>query len=156
MRRCNFPAIDAAKERFPGLVTEPVIPVNVRIADAPIDGKPVREHAPSSSGAQAYIALAKELYLNGQSETRKKLAGWDSQLAPATEVEEVAEESKPKYKRKTYLVNEELIERHKRKAKELGLEINELLRYIMEKGLERLDSGEWTLDLRPRSYTINR
>jgi len=57
--------IEAAKERFSTLITKIIIPINVRVADAPIEGKPVRETAPSSTGAQAYAALAKELYLNG-------------------------------------------------------------------------------------------
>ncbi|HRW04466.1 MAG TPA: hypothetical protein P5121_05205 [Caldilineaceae bacterium] len=85
--------------------------------------------------------------------TKDKLAGWDAQLDTTANAPEVKDQ---KWKRKTYLLNEELIERHKKKADELGIQINELLRYIMEEGLNRLDSGEWKLDLEPTSYTIKR
>ena len=56
---------EAARERFDSLVTQTVIPVNIRIADAPLHGIPVGEHAPRSKGAQAYRALAKEVLNRG-------------------------------------------------------------------------------------------
>jgi chromosome partitioning protein len=59
------PVVTAARQRFGELVTQTVIPVNVRIADAPMHGIPVYEHDPKSSGAQAYQQLAKELIDRG-------------------------------------------------------------------------------------------
>jgi chromosome partitioning protein len=49
---------------FPGQVFKSVIPRSIRLAEAPSYGLPISAYAPSSVGAQAYEALAKEL-LNG-------------------------------------------------------------------------------------------
>src|SRR6476659_2600870 len=49
------------REHFPEMVFETVIPRSVRVAEAPSYGLPVTEHAPSSRGADAYQALAREL-----------------------------------------------------------------------------------------------
>ena len=49
------------RQHFPEMVFETVIPRSVRVAEAPSYGLPVTEHAPSSRGAVAYRALAKEL-----------------------------------------------------------------------------------------------
>lgn len=59
------PVIEAARSQYGDLVSRTVIPVNVRIADAPIHGLPVREHDPASTGAIAYQQLAEELFSNG-------------------------------------------------------------------------------------------
>ena len=53
------------REHFPGMVFETVIPRSVRVAESPSYGLPVTEHAPSSRGAVAYKALAKELAARG-------------------------------------------------------------------------------------------
>jgi chromosome partitioning protein len=60
------PVVQAARDQYTKLVTRSIIPVNVRVADSPIHGLPVREHDPHSSGATAYAELAKELFTNGQ------------------------------------------------------------------------------------------
>ena len=52
---------DAARKRFPNLVLDTVIPINVRIAEATLDGISVGEYEPGSSGARAYQVLAKEV-----------------------------------------------------------------------------------------------
>ena len=57
--------VDAARERFGDLVTQAMIPINVRIADAPMYGLPVAKHAPRSKGAFAYQELAKEIHSDG-------------------------------------------------------------------------------------------
>ncbi len=49
------------RERYGALVFETSIPVNVKLAEAPSHGRPISSYAPSSSGAQAYAALAQEL-----------------------------------------------------------------------------------------------
>ena len=56
---------DAARQRFPDLVFSTVVPINVRIAEATLDGVSVSEYEPSSSGARAYKALATEVIANG-------------------------------------------------------------------------------------------
>ena len=57
--------VDAARRQYGDLVSQTIIPANVRIADAPIHGIPVWEHDPKSAGAEAYAALAKELLNHG-------------------------------------------------------------------------------------------
>jgi chromosome partitioning protein len=48
-------------KHFPNQVFKSIIPRNVRLAEAPSYGLPISEYAPSSVGALAYEALAKEL-----------------------------------------------------------------------------------------------
>ena len=57
---------DAARQRFPDLVFDTVVPINVRIAEATLDGISVGEYEPASSGAKAYKALAAEVISNGE------------------------------------------------------------------------------------------
>jgi chromosome partitioning protein len=59
------PVVEAARVKYGALVSQTIIPVNIRIADAPIHGLPVREHDPASTGAVAYRKLAEELFING-------------------------------------------------------------------------------------------
>ena len=53
------------REQFSEMVFETVIPRSVRVAESPSYGLPVTDHAPSSRGAVAYRALAKELAARG-------------------------------------------------------------------------------------------
>lgn len=46
---------------FPSQVFRTIIPRNVRLGEAPSYGEPIVDYAPSSTGAQAYQALAGEL-----------------------------------------------------------------------------------------------
>jgi chromosome partitioning protein len=50
-----------AREYFGNQVFETVIPRNVRLAEAPSFGKPIILYDVASVGAQAYVAVAKEL-----------------------------------------------------------------------------------------------
>ena len=55
---------DVVKEvnnHFPGQVFKSVVPRSIRLAEAPSYGLPISAYAPSSVGAEAYSALAKEL-----------------------------------------------------------------------------------------------
>ena len=52
---------DELKRHYGDKVFDTVIPRNVRIAEAPSFGKPVLLHDPSSKGAQAHLAFAREL-----------------------------------------------------------------------------------------------
>lgn len=53
---------NAVRERFGALVAQSVIPLNVTVAEATLDGVAVAHYAPGSAGALAYQALAEELY----------------------------------------------------------------------------------------------
>lgn len=56
---------DAARQRFGELVFKTVIPINVRVAEATLDGISVGEYEALSAGAVAYEALAKEVMDRG-------------------------------------------------------------------------------------------
>jgi chromosome partitioning protein len=49
------------RKHFPSLVFDTVIPRNVRLSEAPSYGLPITQYDPRSSGAESYVALAKEL-----------------------------------------------------------------------------------------------
>ncbi len=51
-----------ARGRFGELIPQTVIPVNISIAEATLDGEPVAVYARRSTGAAAYKELAKELF----------------------------------------------------------------------------------------------
>ncbi|MCA9965389.1 MAG: ParA family protein [Anaerolineales bacterium] len=53
---------NAARERFGDLVPQTVIPTNIAVVEASLDGQPVGVYAPQSTGAKAYRSLAAELY----------------------------------------------------------------------------------------------
>ncbi len=46
---------------FPGQVFKAIVPRSVRLAEAPSYGLPILSYAPSSNGALAYEALAREI-----------------------------------------------------------------------------------------------
>lgn len=58
--------VTEVRKHFPGRVFKSVIPRSVRLAEAPSHGVPISAFAASSTGAQAYRALAEEL-LKGDS-----------------------------------------------------------------------------------------
>lgn len=49
------------RERYGSLVFQTVIPMNIKLAEAPTAGVPIHRYAPGSAGAQAYSTLAEEL-----------------------------------------------------------------------------------------------
>jgi chromosome partitioning protein len=53
--------VDDVREHFGGHVFRSVIPRNVRLAEAPSFGKPIFLYDIRSRGADAYLALAKEI-----------------------------------------------------------------------------------------------
>ena len=57
--------LDAVRKQYGSLVTDTIIPTNIRIADAPISGLAVKEHDPRSTGAEAYATLTQELIARG-------------------------------------------------------------------------------------------
>jgi chromosome partitioning protein len=53
--------VDEVRKHFPGQVFSAIVPRSIRLAEAPSYGLPIAVYAPSSTGAQAYQALAQEL-----------------------------------------------------------------------------------------------
>jgi len=53
--------VDEVKNHFPGQVFESVVPRSIRLAESPSYGLPISAYSPTSVGAKAYEALAKEL-----------------------------------------------------------------------------------------------
>ncbi len=53
--------VTEVNRHFPGQVFKSVVPRSIRLAESPSYGLPISVYAPSSTGAQAYEALAKEL-----------------------------------------------------------------------------------------------
>jgi chromosome partitioning protein len=53
--------VQEVKRFFPNQVFTTIIPRNVRLAEAPSYGIPISEYDPGSAGAEAYLALAKEI-----------------------------------------------------------------------------------------------
>ncbi len=53
--------VSEVNKHFPDQVFKSIIPRSIRLAEAPSYGLPISEYAPSSVGALAYEALAKEL-----------------------------------------------------------------------------------------------
>lgn len=51
----------AAREQYGDLVFRTVIPVNVKLVEAPASGQPIQHYAPGSSSAHAYEQLAQEV-----------------------------------------------------------------------------------------------
>lgn len=53
--------VNEIRKHFPTQVFRAIVPRSIRLAEAPSYGLPISAYAPSSTGAQAYAALAKEL-----------------------------------------------------------------------------------------------
>jgi len=52
------------KEHFPDKTYQTVIPRSVRLSEAPSFGEPIIKYDITSSGAEAYFALAREVIKN--------------------------------------------------------------------------------------------
>ncbi len=52
---------EEVRRHFGGQVFETVVPRNVRLAEAPSHGQPILQYDIKSRGAEAYLALAREL-----------------------------------------------------------------------------------------------
>jgi len=72
--RTNLSADVVAEVRnyFPNQVFRAIIPRSIRLAEAPSRGKPILAHAPESTGAQAYAALAQEVLQGDQNSSRQE------------------------------------------------------------------------------------
>lgn len=63
--RISGDVVDEVRRHFPDAVFSTVVPRNVRITEAPSFGQPVTRYDPNCLGAQAYVALAKEVIARG-------------------------------------------------------------------------------------------
>jgi chromosome partitioning protein len=57
----SMDVVKEVKNHFPGQVFESIVPRSIRLAEAPSYGLPISAYSPSSLGARAYEALAREL-----------------------------------------------------------------------------------------------
>lgn len=57
----SLDVVNEVRKYFPNQVFSSIIPRSVRLAEAPSYGLPISAYAPTSTGAQAYSALAREL-----------------------------------------------------------------------------------------------
>ena len=70
---------DEAKEYFGSRVYRTAIPRNVRLAEAPSFGKPIVLYDILSTGAQSYLALAKEVMARGKAPQANPASGGDGE-----------------------------------------------------------------------------
>jgi chromosome partitioning protein len=59
--RLSADVVREVNNHFPGQVFKSIVPRSIRLAEAPSYGLPISSYSPSSVGANAYAALAKEL-----------------------------------------------------------------------------------------------
>ena len=57
----SIQVLDEVKKYFPDLVYKSVIPRNIKLSEAPSFGEPIIKYDRTSKGADAYMALAKEV-----------------------------------------------------------------------------------------------
>ena len=58
--------LDEVKKYFPDKVYKTIIPRNVRLSESPSFGEPIINYDRTSKGADAYMALAKEVIRNNK------------------------------------------------------------------------------------------
>jgi len=64
--RISHQVVEEVRAHFPDKLYRTIIRRNVRLSESPSYGKPVCLYDPSSSGAQDYFELAKELISHGE------------------------------------------------------------------------------------------
>jgi chromosome partitioning protein len=63
--RVSGDVVAEVRRHFPDAVFATVVPRNVRITEAPSYGMPITRYDPNCAGAQAYVAVAKEVVARG-------------------------------------------------------------------------------------------
>ena len=88
-------------------------------------------------------ALTKDLLIGGQ-----KPQGWRDQFdgEPAG-VAEPTPVPKPTYRRKTYLISDDLIRRIEVQAEQAGVGVNEMNRYLLSLALDLVERGEHQIEV---------
>ena len=81
---------DDVKTHFPDKVFDAVVPRNVRLSESPSHGLPALLYDPSSKGAQAYAAIAKELIkrLEGSAEAAVETPSTSAAPEPSIDTKE--------------------------------------------------------------------
>ena len=62
--------MEDVRQAFPGIVFEAIVPRNVRLAEAPSFGKPILLYDIRSKGAEAYLALTREILRHEEKSSR--------------------------------------------------------------------------------------
>lgn len=62
----SIQVLDEVKKYFPNKVYKTIIPRNVRLSESPSFGEPIINYDRTSKGADAYMALAKEVIINNK------------------------------------------------------------------------------------------
>ncbi len=88
------------------------------------------------------------------------MQSWETQAAQSVkasppESEPAPEDASDKLQRKTFLVNQALIDRINRASKTHSVGQNELVRYLLDWSLDQIEAGTHKVPLKPR-YTIER
>lgn len=76
---------------------------------------------------------------------KQKAQGWRDQFVDEQQQAEpaaVAEKTTPRYRRKTYLMTDELIQRIEVQAEKARVGINEMNRYLLTMALDLIENGE--------------
>lgn len=63
--RLSFEVADDVRQKYPDKVFKQIIPRNVRLAESPSHGLPIVKYDIRSSGAEAYLSLAREILGGG-------------------------------------------------------------------------------------------
>jgi chromosome partitioning protein len=64
--RLSHQVVEEIRAHFPDKLFRTIIRRNVRLSESPSYGKPICLYDPTSTGAQDYLALAKELMTHGE------------------------------------------------------------------------------------------
>jgi hypothetical protein len=88
--------------------------------------------------------VAKKTETKGLLTGKPKAQGWRDQFAEGQqeEPEPIADrKATQRYRRKTYLMSDELIRRIETQAKQMGVGVNEMNRYLLTLALDLVESG---------------
>jgi len=77
---------------------------------------------------------------------KQKTLGWRDQFEEATPIEPEVQ-GKLRYKRKTYLMTDELIRRIETQAEHAGVGVNEMHRYLLTIALTQIESGKYEIEV---------
>lgn len=82
---------------------------------------------------------------------KQRAQGWRDQFEDAPSPELISSSHKkapPRYKRKTYLMTDELIRRVESHAQKVGVGVNEMNRYLLTLALDLVERGEHEIQVK--------
>jgi hypothetical protein len=89
--------------------------------------------------------VAKKTDTKGLLTGKPKAQGWRDQFEERPQQEPIATDGRRatlRYRRKTYLITDDLIQRIERQAKKTGVGVNEMNRYLLTLALDLVESGK--------------